>query len=451
MNAWRWLGLSMFLLATVCFIGTSKYAPEAFGQGADDKKIEVKAAPDKGTIEPGKAQAVALTLTRGKSADKEVTLTADVDPKDKGVTAKIDAKVDGKAKEAKLTVESTSAATEGDYKISIKVKSTDSPDASATVVVTVKKAAVVTPAVPVVPVAGGHKLPFKAFEVKDKVFYTVQKTETVQEMTVMNQKVIQKQEQEFLIKWTPKAADKNNWVVEQEIKGVKLKIDIGGNKIDYDSSIKNPKNPMTDFFEQLQKSKLTFYIDKDKLKVDKVEGREDFIKGLSDINPQMRSLLNAILSDKALKNMAEPAWSAYPDSGSFAKDQTWERKSVLELGPIGTYKTDFTFKVTSADAKKAAIDITTNLTYTAPTDKQGLPFVIKSAKLEVVNAEGWNKGSAEFDGENGRFKETSLKMKLKGDLEIEVGNQTTTVNLTQTQTATSSTKSEEPTGWAPAK
>src|SRR6266516_1543414 len=56
----------------------------------------------------------------------------------------------------------------------------------------------------------------------------------------------QKQEQTFMIQWTPLDMDKdNNYVVKQKIVGVKMKIDIGGNNIAYDSTAKNPKNPMT--------------------------------------------------------------------------------------------------------------------------------------------------------------------------------------------------------------
>src|SRR5437588_6697272 len=45
---------------------------------------------------------------------------------------------------------------------------------------------------------------------------------------------------------------------------------------------------------------------------------------------QMKKLLESILSDKALSKMAEPAWYAYPESGTLAKDQTWkkDRKST---------------------------------------------------------------------------------------------------------------------------
>jgi hypothetical protein len=292
------------------------------------------------------------------------------------------------------------------------------------------------------PPVAGNKLPFKAFEA-GKAFYTEQKTTTEQVMQVMQQKVTQKQTQTFVIEWTPKAADKDgNWVVEQKIVGVKLDIDIGGNKISYDSTAKNPKNPMTDFFEQMTKQTLTFTIAPD-LTVKKVEGRDNFIKGLQDINPQMKSLLNAILSEKALTKMAEPTWYAYPPGGVFPKDGKWSKTSDLDLGPIGKYDTTFNFTYKGTDKDKAKIDIATTLKYTAPSDKGGLPFVIKDAKLSSESGTG----EAIFDVAKGRFDSSTLKMKLVGDLTIEVGNMTTTVSLTQDQTATSTTHDALPAEW----
>lgn len=439
MNVWRWLGISIFLLATVCLLGTTKFAaPEASGQGKDDaKKVEISANPDKATVKAGETKSVDVTLKRGKDAAKEVTLTAEVDPKDKGVTVKVDPKVAGDKKDAKLTVETTSKA-DGEYKITIKSKSEGSADAAATVAISIKKAEVVQP------LPAGDKLPFNAFN-PGKTFYQEQMTKTKQTMTVMGQKVEQKQNQTFMIQWTPKEKDKDgNYVVVQKIVGVKMEIDIGGNKISYDSTLKNPKNPMTDFFEALMKEELTFNITPE-LTVKSVEGRDKFVKNLIDINPQMAGLLKAILSDSALKKMAEPTWWAYPAGGIVAKDQKWTKDATLELGPIGNYKTDFTFTYKGEKAGKDTIGISTKLTYTAPAlDKTGgLPFVIQKADLKGDNGEG----VAVFDRTKGRFESTKMKMDLNGTITIDVGNMTTTVTLDQNQDASSVTRDELPADW----
>ena len=223
-----------------------------------------------------------------------------------------------------------------------------------------------------------------------------------------------------------------------------MDIDIGGNKIGYKSTSANKqKNPMTDFFEQLTKpeNKLTFTIKSDLSEVKSIEGRKEFIKGLSDINPQMKGLLEAILSDKALTKMAEPTWYAFPKDGIIPKGDTWQKKSELDLGPIGKYNTTFDFKYEGKE--KDTIGIKTSLEYTAPTEKSGLPFIIHAAKLSSSSGIG----SAVFDRKAGRFKSTEITMKLTGTLEIEVGNQKTTVELTQDQTASSTTLDDLPEAW----
>jgi len=398
MNLWRYLGITLFLIGGLALVGTAKLPVLAFAQ---DKKTDDKKADDK--------------KTDGKKTDDKKTDDKKADDK-KATDKKAD---DKKADDKKATDK------KADDKKADDKKADD------------KKAEVKTP-----PVGGGEKLPFNAFTA-GKTFYTEQKTTTEQVMQVMQQKVTQKQTQTFVIEWTPKAADKDgNWVVDQKIVGVKLDIDIGGNKISYDSTAKNPKNPMTDFFEQMTKQTLTFTIAPD-LSVKKVEGRDKFIQGLSDINPQMKSLLNAILSEKALTKMAEPTWYAYPTGGVFPKDGKWSKSSDLDLGPIGKYETTFNFTNKGTDKDKAKIEIGTTLKYSAPSDKAGLPFVIKDAKLSSESGTG----EAIFDVSKGRFDSSTLKMKLVGDLTIEVGNMTTTVNLTQDQTATSQTLDALPEAW----
>jgi len=286
-------------------------------------------------------------------------------------------------------------------------------------------------------------LEFKAFDPKGKPFFQEQTTTTKQKMKVMGQEVIQDQTQTFMIMWTPKEMKDKNYVVEQQIVGIDMKIDIGGNKIAYDSKVKNPKNPMTDFFDQLMKQKLTFTISPD-LKVEKIEGRDEFIKGLSDINPQMQSLLKAILSEKALAKMAEPAWYAFPEKGVIPGSGAWTKTSDLDLGPIGKYNTTFDFKLEGNEGGKDKIGIKTKLTYTAPTDKTGLPFIIHEAKLTTDSGTG----TATFDRAKGRFDSTEINMKLAGTLKIEVGSMNTTVELEQSQTAKSVTRDDNPWGSA---
>jgi Family of unknown function (DUF6263) len=296
------------------------------------------------------------------------------------------------------------------------------------------------------PKAGEVRLTWKAFDPKT-VFYQKLETTTVQDMTVMGQKITQNQKQTFYLKWT--AEDKNakgDYVVTQEIVDLNMSINIGGTQIAYDSTKKDqPSNPMTDFFKTLKGLKLKFTISP-KMEVLSIEGQEDFVRKLSQTNPQMDPLLKSILSTDALKQMAEPTWGALPDK-DIAKGATWDKTNTLNLGPIGKYKTKFDYAYEGADKGLEKINIKSTMEYMKPDEKAGvLPFTIKDAKLDGKDGKGY----ALFDPAKGWFKESRMEMTLTGDLTIEVGSMETKVSLSQTQKATCETQ-DAPFVTAPAK
>jgi hypothetical protein len=281
---------------------------------------------------------------------------------------------------------------------------------------------------------------------KDKPFYQEMTTTTKQKMKVMNSDVNQDQTQTFIFSWTPVSQDKDgNWTIKQKIEGVKMSIDIGGSKIDYDSTKESgTANPLSDFFKQLVGSEFTLTLDKD-MKVTKIEGRDAFVKKLAAANPQMEPLLNQILSEKALKEMADPTFASIPNK-EVKKGDTWSKDSKLDMGPIGTY--DNTYKYTSQgaddkDKKLEKIKVETTLKYTPPTDSGAsnpLPFKIKSADLKSSNAGG----SIWFDTDKGRIDHSETNLTLKGELQIEIGGQTTKVELNQEQTTKVTTSDKNP-------
>jgi RNA polymerase sigma factor (sigma-70 family) len=146
----------------------------------------------------------------------------------------------------------------------------------------------------------------RSFE-KGTTFSQVMTTQTKQTMKVMGSEIVQNQEQTFYFSWTPVKQDGDNWIVKQKIEGVKMTIDIGGNKVEYDSTKEQSgTNPLADFFKALVGAEFTLTIDKN-MKVTKIEGREKFLEGLGKANPQMKPLLEQILSEEALKEMADRA------------------------------------------------------------------------------------------------------------------------------------------------
>jgi len=229
--------------------------------------------------------------------------------------------------------------------------------------------------------------------------------------------------------------------------GVKMKIEIGGSHIDYDSTKPEAgaQNPLGDFFKALKDSEFNIELDPKTNKVGKVEGREAFIGKLVAANPQMKPLLETILSQDALKEMAEPTFAVVPAKSG---ETEWTRTSKLDMGPIGKYENTYKFKYTgkegAGDKEVAKITVDTTLNYTQPGDmagQGGLPFKIKSAQLTSTNREG----NLSFNLGKGRLESSKTVLDLKGDLSIEIGGTTTKVELKQSQESNITTQDDDPT------
>jgi hypothetical protein len=279
---------------------------------------------------------------------------------------------------------------------------------------------------------------------KGKPFYQEMNTKTKQTMKIMAMdNITQNQDQTFTFSWTPEDQDKDkNWIVAQKIEAVKMDIEIGGNKITYDSA--NPTattgNPLADFFKALVGSEFKLTISPE-MKVLKIEGRDKFIDKLVKANPQMEPLLKQILSDEALKQMADPAFASVPPS-PVEKGKAWEKGSKLNMGPIGTYDTTYKYTYEGKQGKLDKIKVDTILKYEAPDAGAAgqLPFKIKAAKLDSKNATG----TILFDNEKHRLDSSDMKLTLEGKLTIEIGGMTTEVDLTQDQVTTVRTSDTNP-------
>jgi hypothetical protein len=285
---------------------------------------------------------------------------------------------------------------------------------------------------------GGEKALLKwKFDSKTP-FYQKMVTETKQTMKVQNQDVNQTQKQTFYFSWTPVRKDGESWVIKQKIEGVAMDIDIGQQKISYDSTKGKDagNNPLGEFFNALKDSEFTITLNTKDMKVTKVEGREEFLKKLVAANPQMKPLLEQILSEKALVEMAEPTFAAIAGK-EVTKGESWERKSTLDMGPIGKYENDYKYTFEGTEGKLDKIKVDTTLKYKEPGEvagggTSGLPFKIKNADLKSSSATG----VILFDPEKGWISKSDMKLELGGKLGIEIGGQTTEVNLTQTQSST---------------
>jgi len=187
------------------------------------------------------------------------------------------------------------------------------------------------------------------------------------------------------------------------------------------------------------------------MKITKIDGREEFVKKLTDANPQMANLLKEILSEDQLKQMSEPAFAVVKGKGQKVKSgDTWTRDSKLNMGPIGSYNTKYTYTyggtekktVEGKEANLHKIDMKTELTYAPPEAKTatGLPFKIESGKLSATKASG----TIYFDADKGRVVETKMDVELKGTLNISVSEQKADVELDQKQSTTTLTSEKNP-------
>ena len=294
-------------------------------------------------------------------------------------------------------------------------------------------------------------LQWKGFKDKGKKFYQTMETTTKQKMTVMDQTVDQVQKQTFWIEWEPVGEDKDkNYTVKQRIIGVKMNIQIGGNTISFDSTApkeKQPQNPLTDFFNALVGAEFTLTVKPD-MTVAKIEGRQKFVDELTKANNALKPLLDQILSEKAMSQMFNQSFAVLP-TGKQAEQKLeagkskWEKKDVvLDLGPIGSYHTNYDYTYEGKDKNLEKIGVKASLKYDPPTGKSdaGLPFKIKSADLTSKKADG----TILFDAEKGRIEKSNMNMEIGGKLKIEVGGMETEVSLTQTQDSTLITSDTNP-------
>jgi Family of unknown function (DUF6263) len=87
------------------------------------------------------------------------------------------------------------------------------------------------------------------------------------------------------------------------------------------------------------------------MKISNFMGRDEFLKKLVKENQAMEPLLKIILSDEALKQMSDPAFAAIPDK-PVKKGDTWQKTTMLNMGPIGSFDTNYKFTFDGTDERK---------------------------------------------------------------------------------------------------
>ncbi|MBO0698662.1 MAG: hypothetical protein J2P46_09725, partial [Zavarzinella sp.] len=110
--------------------------------------------------------------------------------------------------------------------------------------------------------AGENLLAWKF--VKDQPFWQEMTTRTVQNIKVQGLEVGQNQEQTFYFKFEPLKQEGDKWIVKQTIEGVKMKIDIAGSPVSYDSTNESAaagtNTALSEFFKALKGSQFILTI-----------------------------------------------------------------------------------------------------------------------------------------------------------------------------------------------
>ena len=275
---------------------------------------------------------------------------------------------------------------------------------------------------------------------KGKTFYQELTADTTQDMKVMGKEVKQKQKQTFFFSWTPVEEKDKSWIIKQKIEGAKMEIQLGGNTISYDST--NPpaaNNPLAEFFKALIGTEFTLTVSPE-MKITKVEGRKELLDKLVAADQQMKPLLDSVLSEDAIKQMADPTLAAVPNK-EVKIGETWKVPTKLNLGPIGSYDTTYEYKYVGKDEKKKDLDkiaVTATLKYVPPSGdapQGGLSYRIKGGNLEGKTVAG----TILFDAKKGRVVSSDMDLNLEGKLDIEINGMINTVELKQTQKTTVAT------------
>lgn len=298
----------------------------------------------------------------------------------------------------------------------------------------------------IAPAFGQDKSVLKWKFEKDKPFYQKMTTDTKQNMSVSDNKVEQNQTQTFWFSWTPIKVEGDVVELRQRIEGISMSIDIGGSKISYDSTKDTAEtaNPLSEFFKALKGSEFVVTLNTKDNKITKITGRDEFIKKMVASNPQMQTLLDKILNEQALKDMAEPTFGAIPGyevTKGDKKSGEWTRKSTFDLGPIGKYENTYKYTYEGKEKNLDKVKVDLSLVYKAgESTAGGLPFKITNSNLQSKSAGG----QILFDAAKGRIEKSSTNLTVGGDLTIEIGGQSTKVLLDQTQNTTVDTTDTNP-------
>jgi RNA polymerase sigma factor (sigma-70 family) len=297
------------------------------------------------------------------------------------------------------------------------------------------KAGAATPRPPDSDEDAGAVLEWK-FE-KARPFYQEVTTETRQHTKVMANDVKQEQGQTFYFRWTPIKKDGENWELEQKIVGAKVDMDVGGERVRFDSTRDtNTAGALSDFYDALVGSEFRVTLNRE-YKVQKVVEKGTPFRKRVAANPALGGVLSQVLSEDALRLAAETPFAGLP-RGPVRPGDSWSEKRSLDMGSAGEYRATYRYTYQGREDGLDKVKIRVEDLRLARPAEDGV-FKIKNGELRCTEGGG----TLLFDRARGRTTRLDLRLTVEGKLTL-AGDAETVVELSQTEKVTVRTTDTDP-------
>jgi hypothetical protein len=260
-------------------------------------------------------------------------------------------------------------------------------------------------------------------------------------MKFQNTEVVQAQSQAITARWTPKRqGDKDDgWILDQKVEGLKTSVELGGNKIEFDSTkASNIEGALSDF-NLMVGAEFEVTLDSAN-RVLQIDGRKKIANKLlaSRLEGEGLLLAQSIVED-GVSRFAETAFGALPGKPVRTGD-SWTRTAKVAGGSVGEFQAEYTYIYEGKEGDLDRIRVEVALKDPSPTDRDGAPFKVK--KADVKRSEG--AGLVLFDRDRGRVVRQELNLTLEGKLTAVLNGQESEVELSQTQKTTLRTMDANP-------
>jgi hypothetical protein len=243
-------------------------------------------------------------------------------------------------------------------------------------------------------------------------FYVEEKVSTRQTVKVRGSAQVQQLEQTRVSRFKVlKAAADGGAVLEQKIESVKVTPYGAGIKADA-SSVRRMEGA-------------TFQITLDaRQRVTRFEGYKKLIDALAKDNEDVAKVFRAVLTEQAVRRPVEALLGFTPEK-PVARGQSWQVKSDVPFGPLGTLHLVDTYTLQAEEqVEKDVVKVTVSsaATYSAPEGPAGgnFPFKVISGDVKVKEA----KGSLLFNVATGRLVQREVQRVLRGVFTLAASEQT---------------------------